>query len=468
MHWRKQTRCAFNKRGLLNQQGSLDSITFINVIGQMRFFLFFPLMLALAAPVMAQDATSTIATVNSNQQDADIAIRIRDILTELGNYSDVTVTVNEGIVTLRGTANSVVEASELAPLASRIQGVVAVKNQVTETADIATRLDPAMDRFRARVTQLVAFLPLALISLAVFALIVVAGVALSRMKEPWDRLAPNAFIAELYRQFVRIAFVVIGLVIALDIINATALLSTILGAAGIIGLALGFAVRDTVENYIASVMLSIRQPFRPNDVVEINGDQGKVIRLTSRATILLSFDGNHIRIPNATVFKSRIINFSKNTERRFSFDVIVERDADLQSARDIVEATIQNLPFVIATPAAQAWIEAIEPLGVKIVAIGWIDQHETSMALAKGEAIRQAKLALAQAGIALAVGPQPVSVVTESMSRSSKKRLEVPSIETTNVAPVRTNQEDALKDMIDAERAGPDTEDLLDEAALKE
>ena len=132
---------------------------------------------------------------------------------------------------------------------------------------------------------------------------VVVGTRVARLEKPWNRLAPNAFIADLFRSLVRIAFVILGLVIALDILNATALLSTILGAAGLIGLAIGFAVRDTVENFIASVMLSIRQPFRPNDVVEINGDEGKVIRLTSRATILLSFDGNHVRIPKSTVFQ---------------------------------------------------------------------------------------------------------------------------------------------------------------------
>ena len=87
------------------------------------------------------------------------------------------------------------------------------------------------------------------------------------MRQPWNRIAPNAFIAELYRQLVRLMFIVGALVIALDVMNATALLSTIPGAAGIIGLALGFAVRDTVENFIASIMLSIRQPFRPNDTV---------------------------------------------------------------------------------------------------------------------------------------------------------------------------------------------------------
>jgi len=430
----------------------------------MRIFLIFSIIIAMMTPVFAQDASGTITTINSQQQDADIAIRIRAILTELGNYEDVTVTVNEGIVTLRGTANSTTEASDLAPLAGRVEGVVAVKNQVIETADIATRLDPAMDRFRARLAQLVAFLPLALIALSIFALIVVLGFTLARMKRPWDTIAPNAFIAELYRQFVRIAFVIVGLVVALDVINATALLSTILGAAGIIGLALGFAVRDTVENYIASVMLSIRQPFRPNDVVEINGDQGKVIRLTSRATILLSFDGNHIRIPNATVFKSRIINFSQNTERRFMFAIVIARDADLQIARDLAETTVQSLPFVIQTPAAQSWIDTIEPNGIKLQVVGWINQHDTSLSLAKGEAIRQVKLALAEADIALPASPQIVTVA----SKPSTKRHPRSAKETTNVAPVSTNQEDALEELIDAERAGLDGEDLLDDAALKE
>ena len=222
--------------------------------------------------------------------------------------------MNEGVVTLRGTTTTTTEATALSALATRVEGVVAVRNQVTETTDIARRLDPAIERFQDRLDQFIAFLPLALIALAAFALVVFLGILVARLRQPWERLAPNTFVAEIYRQLVRITFVVLGIVIALDILNATALLSTILGAAGIIGLALGFAVRDTVENFIASVMLSFRQPFRPNDTVEINGDIGKVIRLTSRATILLSFDGNHIRIPNATVFKSRVINYTQNPD----------------------------------------------------------------------------------------------------------------------------------------------------------
>ncbi|MDP4990595.1 MAG: mechanosensitive ion channel, partial [Marivita lacus] len=227
------------------------------------------------APLQAQTSdqpTGTIAVSDSAEQDAAIANRIREIFMELDGYEDVTVAVNSGIVTLRGTAIDGPAVTRLNEIAGRIEGVVAIENRVQETTDVARRLDPAVARFRARSEQFINYLPLLGIAVAAFALVVTVGFLIARMKRPWDRIAPNAFIADIYRQVVRLAFILGGLVIALDILGAAALLSTILGAAGIIGLAIGFAVRDTVENFIASIMLSIRQPFRPNDQVEIEGD----------------------------------------------------------------------------------------------------------------------------------------------------------------------------------------------------
>lgn len=426
-----------------------------------------------ALPATAQEApTGTITTEDTGALDASIAVRIREILGELGNYEDVTVTVSDGVVTLRGTSNSLPEAQALDDLVTRIEGVVAIKNDVTETTDIRRRLDPAIERFMGRMEQLAIQLPLALIALTVFLIINWVGSRVGRWKNPWNRLAPNAFIADLFRTLVRVAFLIAAIVIALDIMNATALLSTILGAAGLIGLAIGFAVRDTVENFIASVMLSIRQPFRPNDVVEINGDQGKVIRLTSRATILLSFDGNHIRIPNATVFKSRIINFSQNRERRFMFTLGVDSAADLGATRELAVNTIQALPFVLYDPAANAWIGDITDAGVEIIVVGWIDQRETSMTLARGEALRLVKRAIEGSGVALpnttytlhmdgAMPPvEPAKTPAKSPAPTPKDSDEI--------AVVSAEAEGALDRLIDAEREIGDGEDLLRDDAAKE
>ena len=359
--------------------------------------VFLCLTLIFAFSAIAQDDSGPISAVTSGQQDAEIANRIRDILDALGHSTDITVQVGDGVVTLRGTANSAPEIAQTENVATRVEGVVAARNEVVETTEIANRLDPAVDRFRDRIDQLIAFLPLALIRTAIFVIVTI----------------------------------------------------------------LGFAVRDTVENVIASIMLSIRQPFRPNDAVEINGDQGRVIRLTSRATILLSFDGNHIRIPNATVFKSRIVNFSQHDNRQFMFPVLINRGSDLQETRVLLEQTVQSLPFVLTSPAASVWIEDLKTSGTELIVTGWVNQNDTSIALAKGEAIRQVKRVLGDAGISMTDASQAVIISNDDAVQDTES-------ETAEIALVVAENDAALTKTVEAERDADNAEDLLHEDAEKE
>jgi len=429
--------------------------------------IFLIIAVSIAGPGASQEGTTgtngTIKAISDAATDAAIAVRIREILAELGGYEDVTVTVAEGIVTLRGTTASATEASGLTSLVTRIENVVAIKNEVTETTDIVRRLNPAIDRFQARLDQLITILPLMLISAAVFVSISSVGWLISSRRQPWNRIAPNLFIADLYRQIIMIVFVVIAMVVALDILNASALLGTILGAAGIVGLAFGFAVRDTVENYIASIMLSIRQPFGPNDTIEINGDEGKVIRLTSRATILMSFDGNQIRIPNSTVFKSRIVNYSQNAERRFKFTITIPMEADLSFVRDLAARTVQDLPFVLDAPAAVTWISDFNDAGIELIVTGWIDQNATSMVLARGEALRAVKLAIEGTGLALPEKSYRLNLSGDPPEASRKPTSAPlrPQSEPAASANVADNIESELDKIIEAERASETNEDLL-------
>lgn len=324
---------------------------------------------------------------------------------QIEGYDNVAVAVNSGVVTLTGDVLENAAADELDALVARVEGVVTINNDVLQTDILADRLSPALDRLLARFDQTISYLPLLVVAMMAFGVLALVGMLLARLRQPFDRLAPNRFIADIYRQVVRIVFVIAGIVVALDILGATALLGTILGAAGIIGLAVGFAVRDTVENFIASIMLSVRQPFRPNDFVEIDGAEGFVLRLTSRATILLSRDGNHIRIPNATVFKTRIVNYTRHPLRRFEFDLGVDAEADLALALETGLVAIENLDFVLRDPIAQAWIAKVGDSNVVLQFSGWIDQVETEFLLARGEAIRMTKTALEEAGFGL---PEPI------------------------------------------------------------
>ncbi|MBY4893439.1 mechanosensitive ion channel [Rhodobacteraceae bacterium N5(2021)] len=427
---------------------------------------------SLCGPILAQTQGSqpdgTIAVESDRAQDFATRDRIMAILGQLDGYDDVRATVSNGIVTLRGTVVDASRIGALNELVARVEGVVAIENTVTESTDVVERLNPAIARMQERIEQAIAFSPLILVALSAGALMVVFGLWLARRQWPWDAIAPNAFIADIYRQIVRLAFVVLGIVLALDLLNATALLGTILGAAGIVGLAIGFAVRDTVENFISSIMLSIRQPFRPKDLVEIDSEMGHVIRLTSRATILLSLDGNHIRIPNSTVFKAKITNFTRNDERRFTFLVGIDPNADIAEAQRIILAALTELPFVLETPGPGVWVEGLGASTIDITAAGWIKQHETGIGMAKGEAIRVVKARLEESGISL---PEPTyRLVGAEIPEAAHPAAATPTpaAAQVEVQDVGTDDGAALKEIIDTEREALPGDDLLRREAPQE
>jgi small conductance mechanosensitive channel len=445
----------------------------------MRLFLLVSIVCAtlIGAPAMAQTDTGqpdgTIAVDTDATQDAAIAVRIREIIGQLDGYEEISVVVADGIVTLGGTVIDAAQITALNGLVARVEGVVAIENEVVESTDVRERLDPAIARIEGRIAQFTAVLPLILVAVGAGLLVMFAGFFIASRQWPWDRMAPNAFIADIYRQIVRLSFVILGVVLALDLLNLTALLGTILGAAGIIGLAIGFAVRDTVENFIASIMLSIRQPFRPKDLVEIEGELGHVIRLTSRATILLSLDGNHIRLPNATVFKAKIVNYSRNDERRFTFALGIDPGADIAKAQKIVLDALSELPFVLDTPAPGVWVEGLGASTIDLTAAAWIMQHQTSIGMAKGEAVRVVKARLEEAGIGL---PEPTYRLLGSHSAvaPSVRPAEPPPHPTAPGAArveaqeIGADEKAALETLIEEEREALPDDDLLRREAPQE
>lgn len=180
--------------------------------------------------------------------------------------------------------------------------------------------------------------------------------------------------------------------LALNILDATNLIATILSAAGIVGLAIGFAVRDTVENYIASILLSLRNPFEVNDLVKIENQEGRVAKLTSRATMLISLDGNNIRIHNSTVYKAIITNYTRNPQRRFQFVVNIDRGQDILKVQALVVKTLKTVTvYGNAQPAAL--IQELGDGSVQLQILGWVDQAHNNFQQVRSEAIRAVKQA---------------------------------------------------------------------------
>ncbi|MCJ2177076.1 mechanosensitive ion channel domain-containing protein [Novosphingobium album (ex Hu et al. 2023)] len=346
----------------------------------------------------------TIGDTSEAGSDERIARRIEGIFAAVPALRNVTVSVRQGVVALDGTVATPDDIGRAEQIASRIVGVVTVENGIERKVSVEDSVQ-SLGGFSDKLANFVKMLPLIGAALAVALLIALVGYALAASTWLWRRLAPNSFLTELIASAIRFVFVMGGLVIALQMVGAGGLLGAVLGGAGIVGIALGFAMRDTIENYVASIMLSVRQPFRANDWIVIDQYEGRVIRLTSRATILMTLDGNHLRIPNSTVFKAVILNYTRNPQRRFDFELGINADADPTVARHLGVDALEQLGFVLKDPPPSARIEQVGDSNIVIKFLGWIDQTDTDWYKARSRAIPAVKSALESAGFAL---PEPI------------------------------------------------------------
>ena len=350
-------------------------------------------------------AERTIETDSDADTDAEIRRRLEGIFAELEPSREVTVEVAEGIVKLGGTAASSAAAERTIAIAEAVAGVVEVVDGMEVDTNVGRRLSQTLERLRQSTLDGLAALPVLAVALATLAAFWFLGRWVGGRRGLFSALAPNGFIAELLSGIARVAITLVGAIVALTLLDATSLIGTVLGAAGIVGLAVGFAVRDTVENYIASILLSLRTPFLAGDKVAIDGHVGTVARLTSRATVLISIDGNHIRLPNSLVFKAVIVNYSTDPARRVSFMVGIDTEFDPLAAQSLALETLPQVPGVLDSPRPTARVEALGDSNVSLEIAAWVDENEADPLAVRSEVIRSIKQAFDEAGIVM---PEPI------------------------------------------------------------
>ncbi len=391
--------------------------------------------------------------------DEEIRKRISGIFSQIEGLRGVGVAVDSGVVTLSGVVPGARASRDALAIAGRTEGVVHVQDRLEEEVNLKARVRPATRKFQELGGSVLRILPVALLSLAVAGFFWFLGRWAGERGLWLRRFGLTELGASLGRRIIRAVVTAVGLVIALEILDATAVVGALLGVAGVAGIALGFAFRNIVENYLAGVLLSARNPFRIGDQVQIGDFNGKVVRLTSRDTVLMTLDGNHLRIPNSVIITSAMMNFSRNPLRRFEFNVGVSVDLDLVTARDLGMATLRSMKGVLADPGPQGLVAELGDSAVQLTFLGWIDQRETDFPKARSEAIRRVKTAFDKAGIEM---PEPIyRVHLRKTAKSMATGAPTPeSASVTHEADVATDR--TIDDQVADELRSSGEENLLD------
>jgi small conductance mechanosensitive channel len=389
----------------------------------------------------------------SEADDAATRASLERRLQRVPGLERVTAAVDGGVARLGGEVLAEDERALAATIAANADGVHAVHNRIELSADIGRRFERSREQLLDSLMRLVAGLPLLAVAITIVLLAGWIGRLLGgRLRLPWLR-SRNPYLDGLLRRAVQAAALLAGLLIALDLLGATALVGAVLGSAGLIGIIVGFAFRDLAENYLSGVLLSLRRPFEPGDHVMVDGHEGKVVSLNSRATILMTLDGNHLRLPNAQVFKGVLLNYTRNPKRRLRFTLGVGNEEDITLAQQIGRDTLQAMDGVLDDPPPNALVLEAGDSSMTLQFSAWVDQRVASFGKVQSEGIRLVKAALEDAGMDL---PEPIYRVqmVERPAGRGEGAGRAARAQSGHVPPqADVSRDDALDAQIDEERA---------------
>jgi small-conductance mechanosensitive channel len=194
-------------------------------------------------------------------------------------------------------------------------------------------------------------------------------------------------------------------------------LGPLVGALGIGGLAIAFAAQTILANFLASIILQIRRPFRRGDQISTNDREGVVEDVNFRTVVIRTYEGERVMVPCASVLNNPITNHTTLGRRRTTLDVGVGYDSDPEDACRVIIEAITGLPGVLATPAPEVWVESFGDSAVNLAVRFWHAPDIATLWRVRSSVAVATKRALDAAGIDI---PFPQVVLAQVLEPSER------------------------------------------------
>ena len=410
-------------------------------------------------------------------RDSEIEARLNKILLATKRFNSPKARVEEGVVFLEGEAKEIEFRQWASDLANKTQDVAATVNRMSVAEKSIWDFSDAyaeLKNFRYAAVQAIPLVIFALVVLMLTWLLakLTGFVANSVLRKS----VPNALLRWVITRVIMLPVFIFGVYLILRVSGLTQLALTVLGGTGLIGLVIGIAFQDIAENFLASILISVQQPFRVDDVIRVEEHEGLVKRVTTRGTTLMTADGNYVQIPNSKLYKSTIENFTANPLQRIQFQIGIGYDDSTSDAQRIVLERIKAHSATLNEPAPRVLLDALGASTINLIVFVWVDGTKNDVLSVKSSCMRTSKQALMQAGISLpdeareVIFPKgiPVHMVSDEGDRA-KSSTENEDGQAPATAPLMSTL-DACKDHVEHDSSeaegnmASDTKDLQKQA----
>jgi small conductance mechanosensitive channel len=278
-------------------------------------------------------------------------------------------------------------------------------------------------KLKGWLVESVAILPNVIVAVLVMvAFVFIAKVAGNILRRVLNRTSDNPTVTRLIENFVRLLILFFGLFTALGILNLEKTVASLLAGAGVIGLAIGFAFQEIAANFFSGILIALRKPYKPGDIVQIDNHVGTVNDLTLRTTNIITADGLEILIPTKDMFTKAVTNYTSTPLRRVEIAVGVSYDGDLTKVEQVVKTALDKVVGRLKDRPVEFYFNSFGDSSINGKAYFWIEfPGDNYWPRANHEAVMAIKAAFDANGLSMPFPTRTLEIHTQDMQLANVK-----------------------------------------------
>jgi len=252
----------------------------------------------------------------------------------------------------------------MVPLASRAPQWLAQVD--TDPHTVWTTIQGMLNGFVARI-------PYVVVAIVVFVVFYFAGKGVRLLvRRVADRAKRNRNLGIVFGRLAQWLIWFVGLLIATVIAVPNFTPGQLIQLLGISGVAIGFAFRDILQNFLAGILILLTEPFRINDQIIFGDYEGTVEEINTRATYLKTYDGRRVVIPNAELFTNSVLVNTAFDTRRLEYNVGIGYGDDIERARRLIFEVLNSIDSVLKDPQPEVFVVELAESSVTLRVMWWI------------------------------------------------------------------------------------------------
>ncbi|WDR04575.1 mechanosensitive ion channel family protein [Devosia rhodophyticola] len=242
-------------------------------------------------------------------------------------------------------------------------------------------------------------LPNIAVAIALLVVFFFISMAIEHGVRQWAKHRDRSNLGDVLGGFVKAVVIALGGLLALTIVLPSVKPGDLVAGLGIGSVAIGFAFKDILQNWLAGLLILLRQPFRPGDQIVINGYEGTIDHIETRVTAIRTYDGRMALIPNSDVYTNAVTVNTAFDKRRSQYDVGIGYGDNIADAKSVMLNAVKSVEGVEQDPAAEVLVVDLAASWITLRPRWWTNSLRTDVVHTQSRVIEAIKSALDAAGI---------------------------------------------------------------------